>query len=224
MSYKIAIDGPAGAGKGYLAKEISKRLNILYIDTGAMYRAFGLYAVENNINLEDEESTREALKSCDISLKNTDDKVLVYMNGRDVSDTIRTEQVGMMASIVSGIPVVRQDMVERQRKMGEKESVIMEGRDIGSVVFKDADIKIFLTADICERAKRRLKDLLEKGINTDLDSVIADIEKRDYADINKKISPLIKTEDAIELDNTNMSKEEVVEFILKLIKNKGLVK
>lgn len=224
MGYKIAIDGPAGAGKSYLAKEISKKLNILYIDTGAMYRAFGVYVSENKINLEDTDQVERALNKCNIYFKNINDENLVYMNSEEVTKKIRTEQAAMMASEVSAINVVRQDMIKRQRKMGEMENVIMEGRDIGSVVFKEADLKIHLTADINKRAKRRLNDLLEKGIKTNVDKVIADIQKRDYADINKKISPLIKTKDSIEIDTTNMSKEEMVEFLLNIIKNKGLLK
>lgn len=224
MSYKIAIDGPAGAGKGYVAKTISKILGIIYIDTGAMYRAFGLYVNQNNIDLQDEGSVEKALTNCNISFKYSGDKLSVYLNGVDVEDNIRTEEAGMMASKVSSIKSVRQDMVRRQREMGKEYSVIMEGRDIGSVVFPDAEVKIYLTADVTERAKRRLIDLKAKGLEITLEEVIEDIKKRDEADINKPISPLIKTEDAIEIDTTNMTREEVVNHILEIISRKGILK
>lgn len=224
MSYKVAIDGPAGAGKGYVAKTISKILGIVYIDTGAMYRAFGLYVNQNNIDLQDEGSVENALANCNIYFKYVEDKLSVYLNGVDVEDDIRTEEAGMMASKVSSIKSVRQDMVRRQREMGKEYSVIMEGRDIGSVVFPDAEVKIYLTADVTERAKRRLIDLKAKGLEITLEEVIEDIKKRDEADINKPISPLIKTEDAIEIDTTNMTREEVVNHILEIISRKGILK
>lgn len=224
MSYKIAIDGPAGAGKGYVAKTISKILGIIYIDTGAMYRTFGLYVNQEGIDLQDEASVEKALANCNISFKYAGDKLSVYLNGVDVEENIRTEEAGMMASKVSSIKSVRQDMVRRQREMGKEYSVIMEGRDIGSVVFPDAEVKIYLTADVTERAKRRLIDLNAKGLGITLEEVIEDIKKRDEADINKPISPLIKTEDAVEVDTTNMTKDEVVNHILGIIKMKGIVK
>lgn len=207
MGYKIAIDGPAGAGKGYLAKEISKKLNMLYIDTGAMYRAFGLYVIKNHINLKDEKAVLNALSKCHIDLKakDGDDKVYVYINEEDVSDEIRTEEAGMQASRVSALPAVRYDMVDRQRKMGATQDIVMEGRDIASNVFKDADVKIFLTASVEVRAARRLIDLQKKQIDTTLEKTIEDIKERDRLDYTKLIAPLIKTEDSIELDTTNMT-------------------
>lgn len=223
MGYKIAIDGPAGAGKGYVAREISNILNILYIDTGAMYRAFGVYVNENKVNLEDIKQVENALSNCDIYFKNINDEIRIFINNDDVSEKIRSEQAGLMASKVSAINIVRQDMVKRQKELAKKDNVIMEGRDIGSVVLKDAELKIYLTADIQTRAERRLKDLIIKDKTITLDKVISDITTRDFLDTTKKISPLIKTKDAIEVDTTTMSKEEVVKYILNIIKDKGLL-
>lgn len=223
MGYKIAIDGPAGAGKGYVAREISNILNILYIDTGAMYRAFGVYVNENKVNLEDIKQVENALSNCDIYFKNINDEIRIFINNDDVSDKIRSEQAGLMALKVSTINIVRQDMVKRQKELAKKDNVIMEGRDIGSVVLKDAELKIYLTADIQTRAERRLKDLIIKDKTITLDKVISDITTRDFLDTTKKISPLIKTKDAIEVDTTTMSKEEVVKYILNIIKDKGLL-
>lgn len=223
MGYKIAIDGPAGAGKGYVAREISNILNILYIDSGAMYRAFGVYVNENKVNLEDIKQVENALSNCDIYFKNINDEIRIFINNDDVSEKIRSEQAGLMASKVSAINIVRQDMVKRQKELAKKDNVIMEGRDIGSVVLKDAELKIYLTADIQTRAERRLKDLIIKDKTITLDKVISDITTRDFLDTTKKISPLIKTKDAIEVDTTTMSKEEVVKYILNIIKDKGLL-
>lgn len=223
MGYKIAIDGPAGAGKGYVAREISNILNILYIDSGAMYRAFGVYVNENKVNLEDIKQVENALSNCDIYFKNINDEIRIFINNDDVSDKIRSEQAGLMALKVSTINIVRQDMVKRQKELAKKDNVIMEGRDIGSVVLKDAELKIYLTADIQTRAERRLKDLIIKDKTITLDKVISDITTRDFLDTTKKISPLIKTKDAIEVDTTTMSKEEVVKYILNIIKDKGLL-
>jgi len=223
MGYKIAIDGPAGAGKGYLAKELSKKLELLYVDTGAMYRAFGLYVMRNSIDLENEYQILDALAKCDIELKvqEGDDKVYVYLNGEDVSEEIRNESAGMMAVKVSTIKLVRYDMVERQRELGRTQDIVMEGRDITSNVFPDADVKIYLTATTETRAARRLIDLKEKGIETNIEELIEEIKKRDQADYTKPISPLIKTEDAIEVDTTNMTREQVLEHVLEIIKMKG---
>lgn len=224
MGYKIAIDGPAGAGKGYVAKSLSQKLNITYIDTGAMYRAFGYYATQNNVDLTNEIEVEKALDNCNISFEYIDGKPNIILNNENIESKIRTEEAGMMASKVSSIKIVRQTMVEKQREMANKYSVVMEGRDIGSVVFPDAEVKIFLTASVEERANRRYLDLKDKKTKLTLEEVKENIIKRDYMDINKPISPLVKVEDAIEVDTTNMKKDEVVEYILNIVKDKGIVK
>lgn len=224
MGYKIAIDGPSGTGKGYVAREISKKLGILNIDTGAMYRAFALYCKENNVDLSSESKINGALNNVKIHFEYNEDNVKVFLNNRDVSEAIRTEEIGLYAAKVSSIIPVRRDMVERQRALAGTQNVLMEGRDIGSVVFPDAELKIFLTADADVRAHRRYKDLVLKNKNITLEEVKADIKRRDEQDLTKAISPLIKTEDMIELDTTNLSKQEVLDEVLKLIKEKGLVK
>lgn len=222
MGYKIAIDGPAGAGKGYVAKSLSQKLNITYIDTGAMYRAFGYYVTKNEIDLNNEKQVKDALDDCNITFEYIDNKPNVLLNNENIENKIRNEETGMVASKVSAIRLVREAMVQKQRKMTEKYSVVMEGRDIGSIVFPDAEIKIFLTASVEERAKRRYLDLKVKNPYIKLEEVVEDIKKRDYMDINKPISPLVKTEDAVEVDTTNMTRDEVVSYILDIVKDKGI--
>ena len=223
MGYKITIDGPSGSGKGFLASEISKRFNLLNIDTGAMYRSFALYCIEKNIDLANDNELITALEDSEITFKEDFEKLRVYLNDQDVSSKIRTEEIGMFASKVSSIPIVRKYMVEKQRKIAGTKNVIMEGRDIGSVVFPDAQLKIFLTANPEVRAKRRLNDLLNNGKKVTYDEVLEDLKRRDYADINKALSPLVKTEDMIEIDTTFLSKEQVISEVIRLIRKKGLV-
>lgn len=224
MGYKIAIDGPAGAGKGFVASTVAKKLDYLYIDTGAMYRAFALYVSKNKIDINDEKKIQDALKNIDIKLVYDENKNLkVYLNEEDVSQDIRTEQIGMLSSVVSALPIVRKHMTESQRKLAGKNNVVMEGRDIGSVVFPDAEVKIFLTASREERAKRRLQDLLEKGRKTTYGEVLDSIRKRDELDTTKKISPLIKTDDMKEIDSTFLTKDEVIDSVIKYVKEKGLI-
>lgn len=221
--YIIAIDGPSAAGKSCLSKEISDRLNIVYIDTGAMYRAVALYFIENEVNGKDEKQVAEALENIDIKFERIDSKLRVFLNNEDISDKIRTEEIGMMASKVSAIPAVRYDMVDRQRKLSENYSVILDGRDIGSVVFPNADLKIYLSASEEERAKRRLIDLQQKGIETTFEEVLEDIKKRDYNDINKPISPLVKTADAVFIDTTKMTREDVIYKVISLLKERDVI-
>lgn len=224
MGFIVSIDGPSGAGKGYLANALSKRFNLLYIDTGAMYRAFGLYVKNNSVDMTNDEKIKEALKQVVLEFRKVKTKtyevVHIFLNGEDVESKIRTEEAGMIASIVSANILVRQDMIKRQRDFGKHFDVIMEGRDIGSVVFKDANVKIFLTADIEKRARRRYLDLIGKNVNIDYEKVLSNIKRRDEADINKKISPLIKTEDMIEIDNTNLDKQSVVEVVSQIIQER----
>lgn len=223
MGYKIAIDGPSGAGKGFVASELSKKLNILNIDTGAMYRAFGLYCKKNNVDIQNEIAVKKALTEAHIDFKFIDTEIKTYLNNEDVSSTIRTEEVGVLASKISQLPCVRINMVDRQRIIAGNNNVVMEGRDIGSVVFPDAELKIYLTALPEERGKRRYKDLLLKDKEITLEEVIEDVKKRDYADMHREMSPLKKTEDMIEVDSTNLNREQVVQAIMKLVKEKGLV-
>ena len=221
--YIIAVDGPSAAGKSYLSKKISEILNIIYIDTGAMYRAVALYFMQNNIDMENDDKVQEALENIEIKFKRIDNELHIFLNAVDVSSDIRTEEIGMMASKVSAIKKVRYDMVNRQRKLAEEDSVILDGRDIGSVVFPNADLKIYLTADENERARRRHIDLKAKGIECMHEEVLEDIKKRDYNDINKPISPLIKTDDAVLMDTTNMTIEEEVEEIIRLLKERDVI-
>lgn len=221
--YIIAIDGPSAAGKSCLSKEISDRLNIVYIDTGAMYRAVALYFIENNINVDDKIEVERALENINIKFERIDSKLRVLLNGEDISEKIRTEQIGMVASKVSAIPSVRYDMVARQRKLANDDNVILDGRDIGSVVFPNADLKIYLTASEEERANRRLIDLKEKKIDTTYEEVLEDIKNRDYNDINKPISPLVKTEDAVLIDTTSMTREEVIDKVISLLKERNVI-
>ena len=221
--YIIAVDGPSAAGKSYLSKKISEILNIIYIDTGAMYRAVALYFIQNNIDMENDAEVQVALDNIEIKFKRVNNELHIFLNDIDVSSDIRTEEIAMVASKVSAIKKVRYDMVDRQRKLAENDSVILDGRDIGSVVFPNADLKIYLTADENERAKRRHIDLKAKGIECEHEEVLEDIKKRDYNDINKPISPLIKTEDAVLMDTTNMTIEEEVEEVIRLLKERDVI-
>ena len=215
----IAIDGPAGAGKSSIAKALSKRLGYIYIDTGAMYRAVALFFVENNISDGADSRIESLLDKLEISIKYEDGAQKVILNGEDVTDKLRLEEIGKLASKFSAIGSVREKLVALQRKLAQKENVVMDGRDIGTVVLPNADLKIYLSASSKVRAKRRYLELLEKG-QTDLD--INDIEdeiiKRDEADMNREISPLKQADDAYYLDSSDMTLEEVVSKILSMVK------
>lgn len=223
MGYKIAIDGPAGTGKGFVACEISKILGIMYVDTGAMYRAFALYCYNNNIDVENYKQIEQALGNVKTTLLYDNQNLKVLLNDEDVSEKIRNENISMLASVVSSIPIVREYMVESQRNLAGTYNVIMEGRDIGSVVFPDAELKIFLTAKREVRAQRRYKDLALKNSNITYEEVLEDIIKRDERDTTRKISPLIKTEDMIEIDTTYLNKQEVINKVMELIRQKELI-
>ena len=215
----IAIDGPAGAGKSSIAKALSKRLGYIYIDTGAMYRAVALFFVENNVSDGTDSRIESLLDKLEISIKYEDGAQKVILNGEDVTDKLRLEEIGKLASKFSAIGSVREKLVALQRKLAQKENVVMDGRDIGTVVLPNADLKIYLSASPKVRAKRRYLELLEKG-HTDLD--INDIEdeiiKRDEADMNREISPLKQADDAYYLDSSDMTLEEVVSKILSMVK------
>jgi len=211
---RIAIDGPSGAGKSTIAKRVAKLLSIDYIDTGAMYRAIGYKILQNGIALDDREAVIRLLARTEIDFTAGN----IILDGEVVNDKIRTPEVSKMASDCSALPEVREKLVALQKKMGQEKSVVMDGRDIGTNVLTDAEFKFFMTASSAERAHRRWLELREKGENADLAQVEADIIQRDHNDSTRKLNPLKKAEDAIELDTTGMSIEEVTQKILEVVK------
>lgn len=220
-SIQIAIDGPSGAGKSTMAKLISQRLGIMYLDTGAMYRALALKAIRLNIDTRNSEKVSELLYDFDISIKYEDGSQKVILGGEDVSDKIRTDEVSMGASNVSAIPAVRKRLVELQQEMASNTSVVMDGRDIGTHVLPEAQVKVFLTASVSQRALRRFNEQKEKGtLKKGLEEIKKEIEIRDYNDSHRAASPLKKADDAILLDTSNYSIEESVEKILEIIRSK----
>ncbi|MBQ9590171.1 MAG: (d)CMP kinase [Butyrivibrio sp.] len=216
MNNAIAIDGPAGAGKSTIAKLVAKRLGFIYVDTGAMYRAMALYMIKNGISAEESEKISSTCKSADITIKHENGEQVVYLNGENVNGLIRTEEVGNMASASSVNKDVREKLVELQQKLAATTDVVMDGRDIGTVVLPDARLKIYLTASSEVRAKRRFKELTEKGIECDIKVIEQDIVDRDYRDMHREISPLKQADDAIYLDSSDMTIEEVAEKIMEL--------
>lgn len=213
----IAIDGPAGAGKSTIAKMVSKELGYIYVDTGALYRTIALYITENDIADEDIEAS---LEKADVSLKFIDGAQRVFLGDRDVSDLIRTPEVSMAASRTSAIPAVRAYLFETQQKIARENSVIMDGRDIGTVVLPNADVKIFLTASAEERANRRYKELSEKPDCPTYQEILDDIIKRDYQDMHRETAPLKQAEDAVLVDTTELNLEESAAAIVKIINEK----
>ena len=215
---KIAIDGPAGAGKSTVAKKIAEKMKIVYIDTGAMYRAVGLAAVSAGIDPKNKEAVKGILCDIKIEIAHGDDGQLVYLNGRDVTKEIRTPEISVAASDVAVIGVVREKLVELQRRLAEKTDVVMDGRDIGTYVLPDADVKIFLTASADERARRRYAELAEKGEKCSLEEVKRDMEYRDKNDSGRSIAPLKPAEDSILADTTGKTLDESVDMILELVR------
>ena len=209
----IAVDGPAGAGKSTIAKLIAEKLNINYIDTGAMYRAITYKCLQNNIYINNEEEVIKIAKDCEIDFKDNN----IYLNGEILKDEIRTMEVSNNVSNVAKIKEVRYLMVDVQRNIGKVSSVILDGRDIGSYVFPNADYKFFLVATPEERGKRRYKELVNKGYDVNLEEIISDIIKRDEIDSNREFAPLVKADDAIEIDTTGKSINEVVQSVLSKI-------
>ena len=224
MTYKITIDGPSGTGKGYVAQEISKRLGFLHLDTGAMYRAFTLYCKNNNITINDEEGLNTAIDKVKIDFVYDENSVKTILNGTNVSLDIRTGEISLLTSKFAALPKVREAMVKRQREYAGSNNIVVDGRDAGSVVFPKANLKIFLTASVETRAKRRYDELVAKDQSVVFEEVLESTKKRDEMDSSRSISPLVKTEDMIEVDTTNLNKEQVVEKVLELIKQKGLGK
>lgn len=217
MAFIVAIDGPAGSGKGTITKLVGKRLNLVNIDTGAMYRCASLYMIRNNIRLDEKNKINEMLKKIEIKQEKINDVDKFYLNGEDVSDKIREKDVNSIVSQVSHIDIVRKRMVELQREMGKNADIIMEGRDIGTNVFPKADVKIYLDASAEERANRRLLQNEEKGIVMSYEEILENIKFRDNNDKTSPVAPLKQAEDAIYIDTTHMTIEEVVEKIVKIV-------
>ncbi len=215
--YLIAIDGPVGAGKSTVAKITAKKLNIIYVDTGAMYRAVGLYVTRKGLDTKKSEDVNSVLNEINLDVKLSNEGQMIFLNGEDVTKLIRTPEISMAASNVSAIPEVRVKLVDMQRKLAETKSVIMDGRDIGTVVLPNATTKIYLNAELDERADRRYKELIKKGQDVTFEDVKADIVKRDTNDMSRAVSPLKKADDAIELDTTGLTLEEVVDKVIDII-------
>lgn len=217
---KIAIDGPAGAGKSATAKAVAKELGFIYVDTGALYRGIGLYVIRKGAKASSIEEVVPLLAEIKIEMRHIEGEQHIFLNGEDVSGLIRTESVSAAASDVSAIPAVRDFLFDMQRDIAEKNDVIMDGRDIGTVVLPDAELKIFLTAKPEVRAQRRVKQLLEKGIEAKFDDVLEDVIQRDYNDSHRDFRPLKLAEDGILLDNSELSFEETFEKIISLAKER----
>ncbi len=213
----IAIDGPAGAGKSTIAKLVAKKKDYIYVDTGAMYRAIALYILRNSVDASDDMAVKAACDNINIDIKYQDGAQQVYLNGENVSVDIRKEEVGNMASKAAAKSVVREKLLQLQRDLAKSNNVIMDGRDIGTFVLPNADVKIYLTASVEARAKRRYDQLVDKGEAPDIDKIKADIEQRDYQDMNRDIAPLKQAEDAIYLDTSDMNINQVVDFIVDKI-------
>lgn len=220
MAINIAIDGPAGAGKSTIAKMLAKELGYVYVDTGAMYRAMAYYFLQQGIDKEDEAAINAAVDGADVTIRYEDGSQKVLLNGADVTGSLRTEQVGNMASSTSVYPAVRVKLVALQQKLAKTADVIMDGRDIGTCVLPDAQVKIYLTASVETRAKRRYDELVEKGEPADLTKIEEDIKERDYRDMHREMSPLRQANDAVLVDSSDMSIEQVVSAILGIVKEK----
>ncbi|EEL88687.1 (d)CMP kinase [Bacillus cereus] len=213
----IAIDGPAAAGKSTVAKVVAKKLSYVYIDTGAMYRAITYAALEQKVDIENEEKLMEVVKNVNIEFQQGENTQLVFLNGQDVSEVIRTPDVTNRVSIVAKHRLVREEMVRRQQELAEKGGVVMDGRDIGTHVLPDAEVKIFMLASVEERAERRHLENMNKGFDSNLEQLKEEIARRDKLDSEREVSPLKKADDALELDTTSLSIEEVVQKIMGIV-------
>ena len=222
MGMNVAIDGPAGAGKSTIAKAVAKELGYIYVDTGAMYRAIALYLLRNGIKAEEEDVISARCKEAKVSIEYVDGKQVVLLNGEDVNGLIRTEEVGSMASSSSTNKDVRLQLLDLQRELARKNDVIMDGRDIGTNILPDAQAKIYLTASIEVRAKRRFDELTAKGAACDYEEIKREIAIRDERDMNREIAPLRQAEDAVLLDSSDLSIDEVKEEIIRIIKEKTI--
>ena len=218
MGYNVAIDGPAGAGKSRIAKLVAKEKGYIYVDTGAMYRGLAIHFIKRGLKAEDIKGIVEACKDAEVSIVYENDVQQIYLNGENVTAMLRTEEVGNMASKTSAIPAVREKLLELQRTLAREKDVIMDGRDIGTNILPNADVKIYLTASVETRATRRYKELLEKGENCVYEEIAQAIKERDERDMNREIAPLKQAEDAILVDSSEMTIEEVVKTICSYCK------
>lgn len=216
MGYNVAIDGPAGAGKSTIAKLVAKEKGYIYVDTGAMYRGLAIHFLDQGIKAEETDKIIKACRDAQVTIKYEDGVQQVYLNGKNITSRLRTEEVGNMASKSSPIPEVRAKLLELQQDLAREQDVIMDGRDIGTCVLPDADVKIYLTASVETRAKRRYDELTEKGIECNLEKIAEDIKERDERDMTREIAPLKQAEDAHLVDSSHMTIEEVVAAITAL--------
>ena len=216
MGYNVAIDGPAGAGKSTSAKLVAKEKGYIYVDTGAMYRGLAIHFLDKGIQPQETEKVIEACKDAEVTIAYEDAVQHVYLNGKDISSRLRNEEVGNMASVTSAIPEVRKKLLELQQNLAKTQNVIMDGRDIGTCVLPHADVKVYLTASVETRAKRRYQELQEKGEDCNLEEIAHDIEERDRRDMTREIAPLKQAEDAVLVDSSDMTIAEVVKTIVDL--------
>ena len=214
MGYNVAIDGPAGAGKSTIAKLVAKEKGYIYVDTGAMYRGLAIHFLDKGIQPQETEKVIEACKDAEVTIAYEDAVQHVYLNGKDISSRLRNEEVGNMASVTSAIPEVRKKLLELQQNLAKTQNVIMDGRDIGTCVLPHADVKVYLTASVETRAKRRYQELQEKGKDCNLEEIAHDIEERDRRDMTREIAPLKQAEDAVLVDSSDMTIDEVVTEIV----------
>lgn len=214
MGFNIAVDGPAGAGKSTIAKLVAKKMNLIYVDTGAMYRAMAVYFLKQKVDIYDNEAVAKACAYADVTIKYEDGLQMVYLNEENVTPYLRTEEVGNVASVTSVVPQVRERLLELQRTLAKKSDCIMDGRDIGTCILPNADLKIYLTASSAVRAKRRYDELTAKGEECDLAKIQEDIEERDYRDMHREVAPLKQAEDAVLVDSSYMTIDEVVDSIV----------
>ncbi|MCF2680447.1 (d)CMP kinase [Faecalicatena contorta] len=216
MGYNVAIDGPAGAGKSTIAKLVAKEKGFIYVDTGAMYRGLAVHFLDSGVDAENTEKIIEACKDVDVTICYENGMQQVYLNGKNITDRLRDEAVGNMASRSSAIPEVRAKLLDLQRNLARTQNVIMDGRDIGTCVLPDADVKVYLTASVETRAKRRYDELIQKGVSCDLKEIEKDIEQRDHRDMTRETAPLKQAEDAVLVDSSHMTIDEVVDAIVNL--------
>ena len=218
MGYNIAIDGPAGAGKSTIAKLVAKKKGYIYVDTGAMYRGLAIHFLDQGIHAQETDKVIKACQNAQVTIRYEEGVQQVYLNGKNITSRLREEEVGNMASVTSAIPEVRAKLLELQQNLAHTQDVIMDGRDIGTCVLPNADVKVFLTASVETRAKRRYQELQEKGIACDLEEIKSDIQERDHRDMTREIAPLKQAEDAYLVDSSDMTIDEVVDAIVELCK------
>lgn len=220
--FKIALDGPSGAGKSTVAKALAKKLGIVYVDTGALYRTVGYFVRQKNADPKNAEAVEALLPEIHIEIKYVDGAQHVYLNGEDLGDRIRTPEMSMYASAVSAIPAVRAFLLDTQRDIAHKNSVVMDGRDIGTVILPDAEVKVFLFASNEARARRRYKELIAKGEDVKYEDVLCEMIERDNNDRNRDVAPAVPADDAVMMDNSEMSIEENVDAVIELVKARGI--